>query len=446
MARRTSLPVLLCLVVSACSQPEPPRPSLTEAPTHARYSAALGEFGLNKTALGQDWLAAASQALVSPTPSRLPFSETGYFPATDPSAVSYRLDLRRGRRLLIDVTFEAVEPSRLFIDLFEVVEGREPRLVASTPPDGRMLDYEVRRDAPHLLRVQPELLRGGRYTLTQRSLASLGFPVNGLSLAAVQSVFGDPRDAGRRDHHGIDIFAPRGTPVVAAVDGRVRVDTGNRGGNVIWLTPADGRRRRLYYAHLHDWAVDNGAQVRAGDVIGYVGNTGNARTTPPHLHFGVYDRGPVDPFPFLRPDDGDPPRLLGSLDLIQRWARVVSGGASLRAEASSRSEVRGTLAHNLVVQVKALAGAYYRVVLPDGTGGFVSTRELRDADEPIERADVTGALPLRDRPLPHAAVIDVIDTLRLDAGVDVLGRFGDFSLVRLPDSRTGWISTPPDAQ
>jgi hypothetical protein len=121
----------------------------------------------------------------------------------------------------------------------------------------------------------------------------------------------------------------------------------------------------------------------------------------------------------------------------------VSGGALLRAEASSRSEVRGALARNLVVQVKALAGAYYRVVLPDGTGGFVASRDIRDADEPIERAAVSGTLPMRDRPLPHAAVID---TLRLDTGVDVLGRFGDFSLVRLPDSRTGWIFTPPDAQ
>jgi murein DD-endopeptidase MepM/ murein hydrolase activator NlpD len=443
MARRTSLPVLLCLVLSACGQPEPPRPSLTEAPTHERYTAALSEFGLDKTALGQDWLAAAVDALATPVPARLPFSETGYLPADDPSAISYQFDLRRGRRLTIDVTFEAAEPARLFIDLFEVVEGREPRLVASTTPDGRVLDYEARRDAPYLLRVQPELLRGGRYTVTQRSLASLGFPVTGLSLAAVQSVFGDPRDAGRRNHHGIDIFAPRGTPVVAAVDGRVRVDTGNRGGNVIWLTPTDGRRRRLYYAHLHDWAVENGAQVRAGDVIGYVGNTGNARTTPPHLHFGVYDRGPVDPFPFLQPDDGEPPRILGRLELIQRWARVTSGGATLRTGATTGADVRAVLARDLVVRVRAGAGAYYRVTLPDGTAGFIATRELREVDEPIARADAAGDLTLRDRPLPHAAVID---TLRVDEGVDVLGRFGGFHLVRLPDTRTGWIPVTSDAQ
>ena len=80
----------------------------------------------------------------------------------------------------------------------------------------------------------------------------------------------------------------------------VSTDTSERGGQVIWLR--DRRvRRSLYYAHLNGWAVQDGTEVRAGDVIGFVGNTGNARTTPPHLHFGVYERGPADPSPFLEP-------------------------------------------------------------------------------------------------------------------------------------------------
>jgi murein DD-endopeptidase MepM/ murein hydrolase activator NlpD len=118
---------------------------------------------------------------------------------------------------------------------------------------------------------------------------------------AVGSSFGSARDSGRRRHEGIDIFAPRGTPVIAAVDGWVTRQTSNRlGGKVVWLW-APARRVSLYYAHLDEHAVTPGERVTAGDIIGYVGNTGNARHTPAHLHFGVYAAlaGAVDPSPFV---------------------------------------------------------------------------------------------------------------------------------------------------
>jgi murein DD-endopeptidase MepM/ murein hydrolase activator NlpD len=118
---------------------------------------------------------------------------------------------------------------------------------------------------------------------------------------AVRSYFRDPRDAGRREHHGVDIFAPRDTPVVAAASGFVSsVGTNRLGGNVVWLWDPD-RKQSHYYAHLSSQAVRIGQRVDAGDVVGYVGNTGNARTTPPHLHFGIYAfrEGPIDPLPFV---------------------------------------------------------------------------------------------------------------------------------------------------
>jgi murein DD-endopeptidase MepM/ murein hydrolase activator NlpD len=118
---------------------------------------------------------------------------------------------------------------------------------------------------------------------------------------AVQSGFGAGRDSGRRRHEGIDIFAPRGTPVVAAVDGWVTRQTTNRlGGNVVWLW-APSRRLSLYYAHLDRQAVAPGERVAAGAIIGYVGNTGNAARAAPHLHFGVYASlaGAVDPLPYV---------------------------------------------------------------------------------------------------------------------------------------------------
>src|SRR5690606_16891056 len=108
---------------------------------------------------------------------------------------------------------------------------------------------------------------------------------------------------GRRRHDGVDIFAPRGTPVLAAADGVVRdVRVSAVGGKVIWLEAADDDVA-YYYAHLDAQLVGVGARVRAGEVIGRVGNTGNARRASPHLHFGVYRRGrrvPTDPTPLLR--------------------------------------------------------------------------------------------------------------------------------------------------
>ena len=100
--------------------------------------------------------------------------------------------------------------------------------------------------------------------------------------------------------------APRGTPVLAATDGFItRVETTGRGGNVIWMQPLFGNMR-VYYAHLDEQWVTPGDFVVEGEPLGAIGNTGNARTTPPHLHFGVYVRRPGvrggarDPAEFLR--------------------------------------------------------------------------------------------------------------------------------------------------
>ena len=122
----------------------------------------------------------------------------------------------------------------------------------------------------------------------------------------MQSGFGVDRDAGRRQHEGIDIFAPRGTPVVAVVSGIAQPSSNGLGGTVVWLHEPDARRT-FYYAHLDRQAFTEPRRVVAGDVIGFVGNTGNARTTAPHLHFGVYDDGPRDPLPYVQPDDVVPP-------------------------------------------------------------------------------------------------------------------------------------------
>lgn len=349
MFHRPSLTAAL-LLSAACATPSPIELRLQVAATHERYGEALKETGLDATALGRDWLAEADRALREPFTASTPFIESGVFPADRPTAVAYRLELVRGRRLSVEIAFDSTEPGRLFVDLFQEREGDTPRRVGGSEAGQWSFEHDVRATGTYIVRLQPELLRFGKYTVMQRSLASYVFPIPGRSLAAVQSRFGAPRDGGARDHHGIDIFAPRGTPVIAIADGVVRIDDTPRGGRVVWLR--DSRlSRNLYYAHLDDWAVENGVAVKAGDIIGFVGNTGNARTTPPHLHFGIYERGPTDPEPFLWRDDPHPSRILVSLDPL--GDRLPDNG---RVLAARRNE--------------------YRVLRGDGTFDLLSRREL----------------------------------------------------------------------
>lgn len=130
--------------------------------------------------------------------------------------------------------------------------------------------------------------------------ATLPVPVRGVAAHRLVDTWHGARSEGRR-HEGIDIFARRGTAVVAATEGIVlRVGTNRLGGQVVWVLGPGGQRH--YYAHLDRHAdIDNGERVRAGTVLGYVGTTGNAAGTPPHLHYGIYEVGAaVNPYPMLR--------------------------------------------------------------------------------------------------------------------------------------------------
>jgi murein DD-endopeptidase MepM/ murein hydrolase activator NlpD len=126
-------------------------------------------------------------------------------------------------------------------------------------------------------------------------------PVVGVMPVELSNSWGNPRDGGKRKHKGIDIFAPKGTPVVAVADGIVSyIGDQPKGGHCIWLATENGAS--FYYAHLDRWAAGlfEGMEVRSGDLLGYVGNTGNAKYTPSHLHFGVNQNDEmVNPYPIL---------------------------------------------------------------------------------------------------------------------------------------------------
>jgi murein DD-endopeptidase MepM/ murein hydrolase activator NlpD len=449
----TLLSIVLVIVLpiglaGGCANPPLIRPSLKDAPTHERYSRALAEFGLDNVALGRDWLAASARALSEPRAATLPFEETGYIPADKPAAIAYRLELRKGRRLSVNVTFESSEASRFFVDLFEDRDDDEPRRVGGLEPGQTAFEYDVRRDGVYLLRLQPELLRGGRYVVSQRTLASLASPVEGFVVTQVSSGFGAPRDGGARDHHGIDIFRARGTPVLASADGYVRVDESPRGGRVIWLRDARVGRN-VYYAHLNDWAVEHGALVRTGDVIGYVGNTGNAQTTPPHLHFGVYERGPGDPVPYLQRDDAAPKPASVPVEWLGEWVRVTRAAATfappgagpasgLQSRAGGPPAPAGgpqSLARGTLGRVIAVSGAHYRIELPDGRTGLVRGADVGPASTALATLSVAG--PVLESPRPDAVVVESIPA---EVRLPVRGYFAGFALVALKNNRVGWTA------
>jgi murein DD-endopeptidase MepM/ murein hydrolase activator NlpD len=129
----------------------------------------------------------------------------------------------------------------------------------------------------------------------------LVMPVVGVRPYDLSNSWGDPRDGGARKHKGIDIFAPKGTDIVAVTDGIISyIGDQPKGGHCLWLTTENGAS--FYYAHLDRWAAGlfEGMEVHTGDLLGYVGNTGNARTTPSHLHFGINENDEmVNPYPIL---------------------------------------------------------------------------------------------------------------------------------------------------
>jgi peptidoglycan LD-endopeptidase LytH len=147
------------------------------------------------------------------------------------------------------------------------------------------------------------------YAASEDAALQISLPLNGLTIADIHDMFDQVRDGNRR-HEATDIMAPRGTPVLAVNDGTiVKLFLSKPGGNTIYQFDPS-KEYCYYYAHLDSYAsgIVEGRVVHRGELIGFVGSTGNANPAAPHLHFEIhkldsekrwYTGSPINPYPYL---------------------------------------------------------------------------------------------------------------------------------------------------
>lgn len=436
--------LLLTIGLSSCEIFGPNQGLFTSPSPHEKYAQSLKSANLDKTALGSLWVAAAERSLRDSLLIALPYRESGYFPAQAPLAVGYRIQAERGDVLSIAVSVQGRtvpngNETKVFVDIFELDEKQKPARVLSAKADTTGLRWEVKRSRLHLIRVQPELLRSGRYTISVTREPLLAFPVEGRNSSQISSFWGANRDGGKRSHEGVDIFAARGTPALAAIDGYVsRVGTNGLGGNVVFLSN-QSHGINLYYAHLDSFNVATGKRVQLGDTLGFVGNTGNARTTGPHLHFGIYQsggRGATDPLPFVRQGLGEPQQKLLNADELGDTARVVTA-THLRSTPTNKAKTIESLDRNQILTVLGGSGGWLRVRMPNETEGYVPASATRNIGASVSKIKVAALTPVFDEACEDAAVYQI---LQETTTLPVLGTNGDFELVELNKAKNkGWI-------
>ncbi|HIF38337.1 MAG TPA: M23 family peptidase [Gemmatimonadetes bacterium] len=411
---------------------------------HEMYQESLISAGLNGTALALEWLEASESALMQAPEVETPFQEEGFFSDASPQARGYKISLRRGQQLSVSLVTETELPLRMFVDIYRLQTNPDasPFPVISTESTLQSIEYVSPRTALYVVRIQPELLRNGRYRIQLTAEGSMAFPVKDRNTLAILSSFGVERDGGRRQHHGVDIFAPRGTPVISATPGYVsRVENTPIGGKVVWVR--DQGPNSIYYAHLDSQVVASGAKVEPGTLLGFVGNTGNARTTPPHLHFGVYRRGegPVDPYYFLY----SPPALsslpANETQVLGFMSRTTNSGIRLRTSPSQGSQILREMKKNTSFLILATTGSWQRVLLPDDQVGFVASRLTENASIPLRVTQIEYPVRLMSAPNPTAPMIELIGP---GSGISVLGNFNSYHYVQTQNGILGWIANEQD--
>lgn len=263
-------------------------------------------------------------------------------------------------------------------------DGPIPRVV---PPDAQRIIDSVPRSAPNstaeLHEAVQELVGLG---LTEEEAIGVGFgrfPIAGVANYSHDWLF--PRyGPGFRFHRGTDVFAPFGTPLRATVDGIATAKTSELGGLSVRVTMPDGTY--FYYAHLSALPDDfvDGMTVATGDIVGFVGDSGNAKGGSPHLHIGVYPQGgeATDPKPIL---DGFIADAMEALPAIVEQVRAERSAATAQTETPSSPTPRSTRGSSLLRPLadRTASGVVSTEVLyqasgnPSGAGVSVAESEAQ---------------------------------------------------------------------
>lgn len=419
------------LLLSGCNGINPLHNATFKAPPYKKYLQSLEQAKLDKSVMATQWIRAGQKALNDSIIVSLPFSESGYFMASQPAARSYRFDARKGQVLTINGSL--VAKNAVFLDLFAWTENEWMPLAHGDSTIS--LTYEFDNDYQCIVRLQPELLLTAYYSIAISLTPVLINPVAGATNKSIRSFYGDSRDGGKRKHEGIDIFAKKGTPVIAPTSGYItRVGTSNLGGKVVWMQ--DRKRRHSYYfAHLDDQLVKAGTEVNKGDTLGTVGNTGNAKYTPAHLHFGIYQHRSLDPVHFIRTLETAANAQPWDTTLREFDYRVITKNVSLKTGPSDKNDVVRVLSKDTYVQVIAQSNTWYRVLLPNKKQGFV----LKDKIAPIQKGRrlkiKQPAVVLSEA---HAEAVPLAQ-LQASTAVEVLAGFEKFKFVRTREGVVGWL-------
>lgn len=261
----------------------------------------------------------------------------------------------------------------------------------AVPPEAQRIINSVRRSGPSdnsaLLAMLPQLQALGLSEAEAYRVGLGRFPIAGPASYTHDWLY--PRyGPGFRFHLGTDVFAPFGTPVRAPVDGIARTANGGLGGLTVKVVMADGTY--FYLAHLSglvEGFVD-GMPVSTGDIVGYVGDSGNARGGAPHLHLGIYPHGgpPIDPKPIL------------DAFVLEAAARIPELVAALQAAQPAPAPAAAPLPRTGVRELRPMLAT--EVLHPLSSGG---------ARVPAELLFLVGARPLEGpRALVDLALSDLV--------------------------------------